>query len=183
MGRVAGKLASVVAITIVAAPCACGRVEESQHASAGGSAGVSANHGGSVSVAAAGSGGRSSCGAPLLENGGKAGFTVQFDTSDCAPRPQVTCDIATLKEELRVLSGPNFTLCERYMSYDGCGRLAFFFDSDGCLQSVLTPADANGRVDDHVAGLGACVSAVFHVSRWPCLADSQIDWCESCFVR
>jgi hypothetical protein len=109
---------------------------------------------------------------------------VDLDFADCSERPLSDCQgvEAIYDSNSRFAGTPAFAECARYNSFDGCGKLEFSFDAEGCAVSVA-PGPSGWKDSQHLAPLRDCLSDVLHGARFPCLAAGTLEYQESCFVR
>lgn len=160
LGRAALCCASVLALLVLGQSC----VGETQR---------SGNQG---SEATEGEGGADA-------TGNEDAWAITFDRRDCAERP--TGDCAGIRESYGsngAFDGtPALAHCSQYNSFDGCGRLTFDFDADGCLKSVNAGAPG-WEANAHLDALRDCVAEVLMAERWTCRASGELRFEESCFV-
>ena len=108
---------------------------------------------------------------------------ISVDASDCAERADGDCTgVACEFSYLQFDQAPAFTDCSRYLSFDGCGRLVFSFDANGCATGVGPPPEA-WDTSEHLGDLRACMTEVFARGRFACLASQTLSFHESCFIE
>lgn len=138
------------------------------------STGGSSGTGGSAGTISAGTGG-STCNY-------EADPWITLDASDCADRPEGDCTDVACTYSSSFERTPAFANCDRYVSFDGCGRLVFEIDANGCATGVGPPPEA-WDTDEHLGALRECLTAALARARFTCLASQTLSYMESCFIN
>jgi hypothetical protein len=179
-----GRLLLAALLAVVAASGGCGEV--SQSVATGGSAGAA----GATSATGA-TGGRldvASAGAGTGGMGAAAGVSsdeIELDGPACETRRAADCTgvVDTYSSEQGTFDdAPELAACSRYVSFDGCGKLVYSFDGDGCVVSV-GPGPNGWKNSGHLSLLRDCLSNAFSEARFSCLASGTLAFDESCLIR
>jgi hypothetical protein len=185
MGRGSQSFGAVLAVVLVAFGCAGrSRSDETDRARAGATA---SGGSGAASGGSAGSlGGRSpraGSAGETWQGGGPADDSIPLDASDCSARPQGDCTGVTTQFTSNGAfdAAPALAECSEFNSFDGCGKLVFTFDSNGCATSV-GPGPGGWDASGHLTDLRTCLSGALGGGRFVCLTSSTLGYDESCFV-
>jgi len=112
-------------------------------------------------------------------------YELELDGPPCQTRRAADCtgvvdryssDHATFDD------APELAACSQYVSFDGCGKLIFSFDRNGCGVSV-GPGPGGWNDSGHLSLLRDCLSSAFSEARFPCLASGTLTFEESCLIR
>lgn len=190
-----GSLVLAALLAGVAAGGGCGGESSRSVAMVGGSAGAT-NATGATSTTGATSatgatGGRldvASAGAGTVGMGAAAGASsdeIGIDGPPCETRRAADCTgvVDTYSSDQGTFdAAPELAACSRYVSFDGCGKLVYSFDVDGCVVSV-GPGPGGWRDSGHLSLLRDCLSNAFSEARFSCLASETLAFDESCLIR
>ncbi len=120
--------------------------------------------------------------APLISVIGCGSKVPSTDGMECVSRPTGGCDTLrtayTSNDRAALTMNPELASCAQFISFDGCGRLIFSFDQDGCLKSDTSGPDG----DNHLGSLRSCFAVALGAKRWPCVAAGTVTFNESCFI-
>lgn len=120
-------------------------------------------------------------------NGGTAGMDpdlIELDGPRCDSRRAADCTgVSSYNDSgsLTFRSAPELSDCASYVSFDGCGKLVFSFDTNGCAVSV-GPGSGGWATSAHLDPLRECLTKVFNSARFACLASGTLSFWESCYV-
>ena len=105
---------------------------------------------------------------------------------ECATRPAADCagiDRSDYYSGHGVFdASPELAACSAYVSFDGCGKLDYAFDEEGCVLFV-DPGPSGWRQSGHLSLLRDCLTAAFTEARFSCLASRTFAFYESCYIR
>lgn len=163
-----------IQLAVAVALLACGRATEDTRPSGDAPQQQPQNEGGA----------RNECGPSAEPCGSGAPPLIETsDTSDCSERAALECDAATFADELQSLSVPSLEACSMAVPHDGCGKLLFDFDAEGCLSAMTTPIALERGISDHFAELRGCLKPLLDGVRFECLSNVRVALAESCFIR
>ena len=177
-------LARAALLAGVAAGGGCGG-ESSRSVAVGGSAGAT-----EATEATAATGGRldtAPAGTAIAGMGAAAGTSadeIELDGPACETRRAADCTgvVDTYSSDHGTFDdAPELAACSRYVSFDGCGKLIYSFDLDGCVVSV-GPGPGGWEDSDHLSLLRDCLSNAFSGARYSCLASGTLAFDESCLI-
>jgi hypothetical protein len=105
--------------------------------------------------------------------------------ADCARRRAADCSgIKSSYHSDRDVFGeaPELAACSEFVSFDGCGKLVYSFDDQGCAFRV-EPGPDGWQPSSHLSPLRDCLTEIFEDASFACLASRSLRFDESCFLR
>ncbi|HEX5101100.1 MAG TPA: hypothetical protein VFV94_16430 [Polyangiaceae bacterium] len=149
--------------------------------------------GGAIRGAGAGGSGAGTVGMTITE--GEGGFVGATDAGpegiplggpECETRRAADCegiDRSDFYSGHGVFdASPELAACSAYVSFDGCGKLIYAFDDEGCALFV-DPGPSGWKQSEHLSLLRDCLSRAFTEARFSCLASRTFAFYESCYIR
>lgn len=184
----------MLALIAFAAASGCGRTmawTSSASATGGGAGSSSANGDGGDSAPTSPSGGRGGATTvigiggdpPSIAGADIGGPALALDASSCVTRPIAACDNLPAQYYRQSFDDvPGFEECSDFVSFDGCGKLFFLFDSEGCAVAVA-PGPSGWRESEHLDPMRRCLTDKLARARFPCFASGAFGYYESCLIN
>ena len=182
-----GSLQLAMLLCAVGAGGGCGGASRS--GGVGGGAGATGATGGAEATGATGGGadaepvGAAQAGVSAVAD--TTSDELELDGPPCETRRPADCTgvVDRYSSDNATFDGaPELAACSHYVSFDGCGKLIFSFDPEGCGVSV-GPGPGGWKNSGHLSLLSDCLSSAFSEARFSCLASGTLTFEESCLIR
>jgi hypothetical protein len=180
----------VLALIASAAASGCGRTMAWTSSTSAAGGGGDASNGNGNGAPTSPNGGRGGALTPIGiggDAGGIAGADIggpplALDASSCVTRPIAACDNLPAHYYRQSFDDvPGFEQCSDFVSFDGCGKLFFLFDSQGCAVAIA-PGPSGWQESEHLDRMRRCLTDTFARARFPCFASGAFGYYESCRI-